>query len=122
MPSLIKPDTRFGDLQEVARLCRRERDARLSQRLHAIRLLMSGESQSETARVLDVCVATIRTWTVRWNQAGVEGLRPRHQGSRSRLTPEIELDIRGVIDVQQEIDGRIVTGKLIHGYLKKNTT
>jgi len=122
MPNLIKPDTRFGDLEEVARLCRRERDARLSERLHAIRLLMSGESQSETARVLNVSIATIRAWTARWNQAGLEGLRPRHQGSRSRLTPEVELDIRGVIEVQHEIDGRIVTGKLIHGYLKKNTT
>jgi transposase len=122
MPNLIKPDKRFGDLQTVTRLCRQERDARLSQRLHAIRLLMSGEAQGETARVLAVSSATIREWTVRWNQAGLEGLRPRHQGSHSRMTPGIELDIREVIEVQHVIDGRVVTGRLIHGYLKKNTS
>ncbi len=69
MPKFIKPDTRFGDLEEVTRLCRRERDARLAERLHAIRPLMSSASQSETARVLNVSIATVRTWTARWNQA-----------------------------------------------------
>ena len=122
MSHLIKPDTRFGDLQEVTRLYRKERDTRLSVRLNAIRLLMSGSLQKDVARVLDVSDITIATWTKRWNEQGLEGLRPRHQGSRSKVNGEMRVEIADVIEVKQVIDGRTVTGKLITGYLKKNTS
>ncbi len=122
MPRLIKPDTRFGDLQEVTRLYRQERDVRLSMRLNAIRLLMSGHHQKEVAQVLDVSDTTIATWTKRWNEQGLDGLRPRHRGSRSKVTDEMRAEITEIVDVQQVIDGRTVTGKWITGYLKKNSS
>jgi transposase len=122
MSHLIKPDTRFGDLQEVTRLFRQERDTRLSARLNAIRLLLSGMQQQDVARVLDVSDTTIATWTKRWNEQGLEGLRARHQGSRSKVTDEMRVEISEVVEVQQVIDGRTVTGKWITGYLKKNTS
>jgi len=122
MSHLIKPDTRFGDLQEVTRLYRKERDARLSVRLNAIRLLMSGSRQKDVARALDVSDITIATWTKRWNEQGLEGLRPRHRGSRSKVTDEMRVEITDVVEVKQVIDGRTITGKWITGYLKKNTS
>jgi len=122
MSHLIKPDIRFGDLQEVTRLFKQERDTRLSARLNAIRLLLSGMQQQDVARVLDVSDTTIATWTKRWNERGLEGLRPRHQGSRSKVTDEMRVEITEVVEVQQVIDGRTVTGKWITGYLKKNTS
>jgi len=122
MPTLIKPDTQFADLQEVTRLCRRERDARLRERLNAIRLLMSGRRQKEVARFLDVSDTTIATWTKRWDEQGVDGMPPRHRGSRSKVTDQMRVEITEVVEVQQVIDGRTVTGKWITGYLKKYST
>ncbi len=121
MPTLKKPTTKWGDLATVTRWYKKERDARMSQRLNAIRLLMKGETQTKVAELLDVSVATIRNWRSRWDKAGKEGLIPEHIGSRSKVTGGIRLEIKEIIEIKQEIDGQTVTGKLIHGHIKKNT-
>jgi transposase len=73
---------------------------------------MSGARQKEVAQALNASDTTISTWTKRWNEAGLEGLRPRHQGSRSKVTDEMRVEISQVVEVQQVIDGRTVPGKI----------
>ena len=121
MTKLADPDDKWGTLQEVEQLYRREKDSRLKQRINAIRLLMKGRKQVEVADVLGVSVTTVRNWRGLWDNGGLEGLKPRHIGSVSKVTPAMKAEIEQIIDIEREIDGRKVSGKLIVGFLKKNT-
>ncbi len=122
MPAIIRPDSQHGGLDEVERWYRSEKDATLAKKLNVIRLLMKGQKVREVAEALGVCVATIRNWRARWNREGKDGLKSQYKGSKSRITEDIRLEIMDIIEVKQEIGGRTVTGKFIHGRIKKNTT
>lgn len=122
MPNIKRPDERWGTIEEVERWYRKERDVKLKHKLNAIRLLMKGGQRKEVAEVLGVCEATVKKWRERWDSEGVEGLRAKHKGSKSKVTPEMRAEIEEIIEVKREIDGRTVTGKLIVGYIKKNTS
>jgi len=117
-----RPQKEWGSLEEVERMARQEKDARLSVRLHAIRLLMAGRGTREVAQVFNVGEKTVRNWRSRWDQAGREGLKGLQAGAIPQITPEMKVEIEGVIEIEREINGRTVTAKLIHGHLKKNTT
>lgn len=115
------PTDKWGGVEEVDKWYREEKDIEIAKKLNAIRLLMRGESAIKTAEVLGVCEATIRNWRTAWDKKGREGLKPAFKGRNSKVTESIRADISEVIEIRQEIDGRTVTGYLIHGYLKKNT-
>lgn len=105
----------------IEQLYRKEKDAQLKQRLNAIRLLMKGKTQVEIADVLGVTTTTIRNWRQLWDNGGIEALKSKHIGSVSKVDPAMRMEIEEIIDIDREIDGRKVSGKLIVGFLKKNT-
>lgn len=121
MPIFIYPDEKWGNPQEVEQMYRKEKDANLAKRLNTIRLLMMGRPMTEIAMALGVSVRTIGNWRDRWNQGGKETLKSRNAGTKSKVTEEMKAEIEEVIEIKREINGRTVTGHLIHGYLKKNT-
>jgi transposase len=118
----ILPEKLYGDEQSIALLLQTEQDVRLVKRLNAIRLLLNGYTHKQVADISNVCRETIWDWVAKWNQGGKEGLISKHKGSVSKVTPAIMAEISEVIEIKREINGRTVTGKLIHGYLKKTTT
>ncbi len=121
MSKLIKPDKKWADLKTVEKWHRKEKNIDLAKKLNAVRLLMKGKTQKEVAEVIGVSVATIRNWRTNWNQKGKEGLKSDHKGFKPKITDDIRLEIEDIIEIKQEINGKTVTGKLIHGYIKKNT-
>lgn len=116
------PDNRWGELEEVEQWYRKEKDINLKSRLNAIRLLMKGLPLKDVAEVIGVSRRTLGNWRRQWDESGKEGLKSQHKGRKSKVTPAMRADIEEVIEIKQEIDGKIVTGYLIHGYLKKNTS
>lgn len=118
----ILPEKLYGDEQAITSLLQKERDVRLMKRLNAIRLLLNGYTHKQVADISDVRRETIWDWVAKWNQSGKEGLKSKHKGSVSQVTPAIMAEISEVIEIKREINGRTVTGKLIHGYLKKTAT
>lgn len=121
MTNLKTPESRWGDLEKVERWYREEKDAKVKSKLNAIRLLMKGNSQKEVAEVIGVNRKTICDWRRQWDDRGREGLASHKKKRVSKVTPVMRADIEEVIEIKREIDGRIVTGYIIHGYLKKNT-
>lgn len=117
----ILPDTKYGDIEQVAKLIKEEHNAKLANRLNAIRLLMLGFEQQEVANICGVSRRATLKWVKKWNQGGKEELVSKSGGSTSKVTAQMRVEISKVIDVEKEIDGRVVTGKLICGYLKKTT-
>lgn len=73
----------------------------------------------EVAEISGVKRQSIYNWVRRWNQNGKEGLISRSGGSRSKVTGEMREEITKIVDVTIPTKRGIVTGKLIHGYLKK---
>ena len=119
---LILPEKQYGDKQEIEEILTKERNNRIIKRLNAIRLLLDGYSQEEVASISNVRRETIWDWVTKWNHGGKEELKNRNKGSASKVTPKIMAEISEVIEIKREINGRTVTGRLIHGYLKKTTT
>ena len=118
----ILPEKRYGGEPEIASMLKKERDSRLVKRLNAIRLLFNGYTHEQVANISGVRRETIWDWVTKWNRGGKEALKSKHKGSVSKVTPNIMAEISEVIEIKREINGRTVTGKLIHGYLKKTTT
>ena len=118
----ILPEKRYGDEQGISHLIKKERDSRFVKRLNAIRLLLNGYAHEEVATISGVRRETIWDWVTKWNHGGKEALNSKHKGSVSQVTPNIMAEISEVIEIKREINGRTVTGRLIHGYLKKTTT
>lgn len=116
---LILPNTSYGNIEQLAKLIKEESNAKLANRFNAIRLLMSGYKQQEVANVCGITRTAVMKWVKKWNQSGKEELTSKSGGSRSKVTPEIRMEISKVINVEKQIGGRVVTGKLIWGYLKK---
>ncbi len=119
---LILPEKRDGDKHEIEGVLKKERNSRVVRRLNAIRLLMDGYSQEQVADISNVRRETVWDWVTKWNRDGKEGLKSKHKGSVSKVTSNIMAEISEVIEIKREINGRTVTGRLIHGYLKKTTT
>lgn len=115
------PNAQWGSLEELTRWYQTERDASLKTKLNAIRLLLEGVAASDVAQAVGSCVATVRNWRARWDQAGKEGLKEGRRGPGSRITPEIRAEIKDLVEIKREVDGKTITGKLLVGYLKKNT-
>jgi transposase len=118
----IKPESRYVSLEEMSLICKRERCPKLARRLNAMRLLMMGYKWQEVAEICGVSRQTIYRWVRKWNRGGRDGLVSKSGGSRSKVTDEMRAEISKVVDVEIQTSRGIVTGKLIHGYLKKSTT
>ncbi len=121
MPNLKRPDTTKGGLEEVEAQYRKERDGKLKERLNAIRLLMKGRTRKDVAEIIGVSESAITRWRQRWDEFGREGLKSRHRGRASKVTPEMRAEIEDIFDIRETINGRKITAIAIRGHLKKNT-
>jgi transposase len=76
---LIRADRSPAELRALAR---RERDGRVSARLLALANALDGLAREAAARLAGMTGQTLRDWVVRYNEAGIDGLRDRHRSGR----------------------------------------
>ena len=117
----IKPTARFGSPDQLSQWIKSEKNAKLANRLNAVRLALLDYPIKDIATTCDVSMRTIEHWISKWNQSGKEGLVSKSGGSKSKVTASMRADITEVVEITKEINGKKVTGKLICGYLKKTT-
>lgn len=117
----IKPLTKYGDAKELSKWIKAEKNAKLANRLNAIRLAQLDHPIKDIATTCDVSARTIEKWILKWNASGTEGLISKSGGSESKITSRMLADITEIVEITREINGKKVTGKLICGYLKKTT-
>ena len=120
MTNLKLPSDRWGGLKEIEQWRRKEKNVQMKNKFDAICLLMKGRSQKDVAEIIGVSRRTICNWRRRWDESGKEGLESMNKGRKSKVTQRMRADIEEVIEIKREIDGKIVTGYIVHGYLKKN--
>ena len=63
--------------EEMRRLARRERDARVGRRMLAIANALDGMSRAMAAKLAGMDRQTLRDWVIRYNERGVAGLGDR---------------------------------------------
>ena len=89
-----------GDIEvaELRRLARRERDGRVSARLLALANALNGMSREAAARSAGMDRQTLRDWVVRFNAAGVAGLRDQPRPGRPpRLTEGQQAAFKAIV-------------------------
>ncbi|MHB8280665.1 MAG: helix-turn-helix domain-containing protein [Candidatus Humimicrobiaceae bacterium] len=116
---MIRPNTECGNAADIFEMWKQAHSPKLAKRLNAIRLLMSGYGWQEVAEISGMSRQTVHDWVGKWNRNGKEGLENKSGGSQSKVTDKMRADITKVVDVKIHTNRGIVTGKLIHGYLKK---
>jgi transposase len=76
---------------ELRRLARQETNGRVSCRLIALANALDGMSRAQAARQAGMDRQTLRDWVIRFNAAGVEGLRDRPKSGRPSWLDEGQL-------------------------------
>jgi hypothetical protein len=98
---------------ELERMYREEKDARIKERLLAIILLYEGKKLSELPGIIKRCRTSIEIWLKRWNEQGYEGLIPRFTGGPKKRLDDAEWD-----KVVKEIEDKNMTIKDVVVYVK----
>ena len=68
---------------ELRRAAARSRDANAARRMLAIALVLDGHSREDAAAACGMDRQTLRDWVVRFNDAGVDGLRDQPRAGRA---------------------------------------
>ncbi len=83
---------------ELRRLARREGDGRVAARLLALANALEGMSRAEAARAAGMDRQTLRDWVIRFNAAGVAGLRDQpRSGRRSWMTQGEQATLKAIV-------------------------
>ena len=118
----ILPTQTYGNPADLAKAIKGERNVKLANRLNAIRLLQLEYPYKEVSKICGVCRTSLQKWVSKWNAAGKEGLASKSGGNRkSRVTDRMRADIREVVEIKREINGKAVTAIMICGRLKKTS-
>ncbi len=115
--SITRPKQEY---EELCRLHRREKDARVKQRMAIILARWEGVPVKEVARQQRVSRATVRNLVKRFNEEGIDGLRDKPRSGRPR---EIDWEqLRDVLLQSPENFGYPVQGwnrDLLLDYIKR---
>jgi len=98
---------------ELEARCRREKDARVKERMLVILQLYDGRREADVARSVGRSEKSVRNWLKRWNDGGYDGLIPDFDGGPKRKLAETEWD-----KVVKEVEGRGMTIKDVKVYVK----
>jgi predicted transcriptional regulator len=71
------------DREELERMYREEKDARIKERLLAIIHIYDGKSISDTASIVKRSTSSVKRWLYAWNREAYNGLIPRFTAIQS---------------------------------------
>ena len=73
-------------IEELKAFISKERDGRKVKKAIAVKLLYQGYGYESVAQILDVSLGALSNWKQTYEEKGLEGFRPRHQGRKSYLS------------------------------------
>jgi len=111
----VKGHLNESELDEAIDEAQSNEETRLVRRLCLIKNLYAGDSITEAASRVGVTQPTASRWTDRWNEHGVDGLRPNFGGGRPPKLSEREQDQLAEVLERH----RPLTTKQIHGLIEE---
>ena len=109
-------------LDELRKLCKKQRDGRLRIRLQAVVLAHQGQTAAQIAKLLGYSHRAVQQWVRRYNAEGVDGLADRERSGRpTKLKASQERKLKKWIEAgPKPRDGlRAWRGKDIQKYLQR---
>ena len=88
----VKEHLKESELGEAIDEAQSDEETRLVRRLCLIKNLYAGDSVTEAASRVGVTQPTASRWTDRWNEHGIDGLRPDFGGGRPPKLSQREQD------------------------------
>jgi transposase len=86
------------EAKELRRRARHERDGRVSARLIALANVLDGMNREAAARAAGMDRQTLRDWVIRFNAAGIEGLRDQpRSGRRAWLSEGQQATLKAIV-------------------------
>lgn len=86
----------WGSAEKISTLIKKEKDARIKERLQAVSWRLDNISYTEIASRLKRHIDTVREWIRNWNKSGYEGLKDKPKSGRPTILNEKE--IQEIID------------------------
>jgi putative transposase len=106
------------DAEQLGQLYRRERDAELRPRLHALWLLRQGYSLRATAALLGVHYVTAQQWVAWYRQGGISEVRGHKRGNSKGSSPRLNSEQLARLH-QQASSGAFRTAQEISQWVQK---
>lgn len=116
----------WGSRKKIAELIKKEKDARIKERLQAILWRLRNETYSEISRRLNRHIDTVREWVKNWNREGYEGLQDKPKSGRPTIlnqeeTNEIIEEVK-TIEKQGRETCKSIAKKIVDKFNKEMST
>lgn len=86
------------DIEELNRMIKVERDAKILMRLYFIKFRYEGITVNESSKRIGVTKRVGYIWQERWNEKGYDGLAPQYAGGRpSKLTNQEKIELEQLL-------------------------
>lgn len=113
----------WGGIEKLNNLIKKEKDARVKERLQAVLWRLENTTYTEIARRLKRTIDTVREWIKNWNKTGYKGLLDDPKSGRPTiLTPEETREIADELKIKEK-DSRTtckhIVNKIFERYQKK---
>lgn len=111
-----------GDLKELKRRMRREKDADRRDRVRAVVLAIQGEDAPTIARLLGRSRRQIQDWAYAYRDGGIDAVHPpKRPGKKPRVTAEIAQRLRARLDAGPTANDKVCTlrGKDVQRILRE---
>ena len=99
----LKVKRTWGGIEKLNSLIKKEKDARVKERLQAVLWRLENTTYTEIAKRLKRTIDAVREWIKNWNKAGYEGLFDKPKSGRPTiLTPEETKEIVEELKIREK--------------------
>jgi len=81
----------WGGAEKINGLIKKEKDARIKERLRAVLWRLEGKTYTEISERLKRDIDTVREWIKKWNKRGYEGLKDKPKRGRPTILTQEEI-------------------------------
>lgn len=115
----IAPNFENCSLPELKAAERNAASNRAARRLQAMRLLYSGYDRAEVERIVDCDAKTLRTWIIRFNDYGIDGLTHdlERPGRPTKIPPAKHDAFKELLRHPHQVGRDFWTARALHGHL-----
>jgi transposase len=94
----------WGSAEKISALIKKEKDARLKERLQAVLWRLKNDTYTNISKRLGRHIDTVREWIKKWNKAGYEGLKDDPKSGRATIltTEETNTVIQQVNTIEKQ--------------------